>query len=197
MAIRFNSKNQLLFIFSFCGIIILSNFLLIYRLISNKSINKKLENYMNIMISKNHQNEFYIEQNILCSMSSYERILQYIEKYDSTFYTRDTTFILLLPKDACYTCVIDLFKEINQLKIDINSIYLIMEKQDKQIQRDWLSYNFKYHCFDEQNIFTSLNLKDNPVIIKTTAKKIDNIILINQGISPKLLSLFFYKKIIT
>lgn len=163
--------NKNFFLYCLIGIIILFNLLLIYQLVQNRARNNRIENYANTLIYQNKKQEDYIKQSLQHPISSFETFLQYIQERDSIFFSHDTVFILLLPQNACYTCVSDLFLKLNQLKIDSCSIYLFMSNQDKQIQREWLSYHFKHYCIDDQKIFLAQKLKEDLIIMKVIKKK--------------------------
>ena len=175
-------KKNPLFIYYLIGIIITFNLILAYRLYENKSILTKLENHSNALILNYKGYESYIKQSLGYDISIFENFVQMMHSYDSTVYTHDSAFIILLPQEACYTCISDLFIELRQLQVDPNSTSLFMETSNKQLQREWIS-----------NIFQSLNLKENIVILKIINNKVSNILFRTNIITTELLSIFFNK----
>ena len=186
-------KKNPLFIYYLIGIIITFNLILAYKLHENKIILTKLENYSNTLILKHKEYESYIKQSLDYNISIFENSVQMMHTYDSTVHTYDSVFIILLPQEACYACISDLFVELRQLQIDPNSISLFMETSNKQLQREWISHNFKFYKVDTKNIFQSLKLKENIVILKIINNKISNILFKTNTITTELLSIFFNK----
>ena len=148
-------KKNPLFIYYLIGIIITFNLILAYRLYENKSILTKLENHSNALILNYKGYESYIKQSLGYDISIFENFVQMMHSYDSTVYTHDSAFIILLPQEACYT--------------------------------------FKFYKVDTKNIFQSLNLKENIVILKIINNKVSNILFRTNIITTELLSIFFNK----
>ena len=186
-------KKNPLFIYYLIGIIITFNLILAYRLYENKSILTKLENHSNALILNYKGYESYIKQSLGYDISIFENFVQMMHSYDSTVYTHDSAFIILLPQEACYTCISDLFIELRRLQVDPNSTSLFMETSNKQLQREWISNNFKFYKVDTKNIFQSLNLKENIVTLKIINNKVSNILFRTNIITTELLSIFFNK----
>ncbi len=192
MKLSNNNKIPLLIYLS-TGIILLFNLFISYKLFEDRSINQKLMNHINKLIYTNEQYKSYINQTILHPIYSFEQVLQSIQASDSSQFIQDSTYIILLPSDACYACISDIFMKLDQLKVNKNIFHLFLEQTNKQIQRDWLSFNFSHYYIDNKKIFSYLKLKDNIIIIKSINGKIHSILYNTQNIDHDSLLLFLSK----